>query len=379
MNKHSGKSELEHKIFTADTSLPIPNETDEQAYQRIWRKISAAIDNEGTDNISSIIDEMTYTASSDIVFNAYIAACLRKKSLINGKEFDIRLLMFPLIAHSAGESAVPSFVDMKTAGKIQEIITNSLDTLGRTSDIIIPTSRLLSVEQFEGENPQDLYEMLTGVASILANDGNRHSRRYVVLSEGLESEDRDELSFTHQNVNVAARIYPVILVTPSLESVNEPEIKMESLLRISDLLSLCGEDANTDNCMDQDARQIMLQIGLMPLTTPFIAEARLRSGIQYERLLANIQSIVDAATPCVSHACVCYSSSESLLRIIVTITLEGNEKREVELEMDLPNSYESYLYAERINQALVVLGLDKVELIFDDQTTGSTLYSGELH
>jgi hypothetical protein len=341
-----------------------PNETDQQAYDRIRLALCSAIDRFGTSVVRPHITTQAQRPKGNLIVNAYLSACLRRNVVVHGQECEIQLLMLPFTMQHADPRAVPTRVDSATCERIQRRLLEALVREGKKETLVIPADRLFSPLEFESEQPEAIHEALAHVALSVSSNMIGLLQSHVEYPPDDESASDDQFLY-HDDIVTAPKLLPLFVLSPLGEA--EPlAFSDEAVLsEISLILSLSPDETNSNRSSLVDAKQLGGTVRASTICNPFVAEKMICTEMIVTQLSLEILALTEQAEGPWSNTVIRYHDGAEHIHVQIYARDLNDEVNEYRLRYALRTGFSGKDIARQTFAKLFQSGLENLELISD--------------
>jgi hypothetical protein len=357
MQNNSKDSRTLNVNRSIDSIINLPaDETPHESYERLKIEIGNKIDVDGVDELSAAIHELDESTSSEIIINAFLAACIRRRVTIQNKDFDAQVVMLPVIIRNSDMHAMPSEIDAETSKIMQKYLMDELKAEGKKDSIIIPVNKLYTCIEFSNEQPEQMHKMLTAVTEGIKNNKPGYYQNFIVIPDDEIFED-DEM-FMDQGSYITFKLLPLILLSPVGDEFPKSLSNQILLNKLAGLIALCGQDNAQSN--SNASNQVGTQVSAMAIATPSTAEYSVRMSLVRQRLISEAGLALERSEDGFSEANLVYNGSEKVLKIDIKVHSGNNVALEVNLMLSMSNSYLTHKNMEILADDLRIIGYKHV-------------------
>jgi hypothetical protein len=357
----------------------MPNETNQEAYERIRKLFCAYIDVKGSAKLAEVVQGLAESEHGDVIVSAYMSACVRLNCTLRGVASELQIMMLPMMVRSSEFSSLPSEIDQITAAEVQRIIAQKLAGSPFAEALFIPSNRLLSCNEFEGEQPQTLQEILQGAAQAIHRTKKSLRHNYVSIPKNEQIGDVDDNLMFDGKTFITCRLMPFVVVQrldgPKINSFDYPD----ALQKIARAIEMSCEGYIEGEATLSDAQVIAPCVYTYAISNPFIAEALIQSKIGMEKLYFDVGQFIEDVKSDKVMASIMFAPLVGVVTIDLTKTGGEGQTVEAEFSIMLKHNHSSYIYIETLARNLRSMGVGLVHIEILDNMQNVSISSATLH
>lgn len=339
----------------------LPNETDQQAYERIRLALCSAIDKFGASNVLPHITRQAQTPKGNIILSAYLSACMRRRMTVHGQDCEVQLLALPVIFEHGDARAIPSRIDSVTCERIQRRLLEAFCKEGKKDTLVIPGDRLFSPLEFESERPESFHAALAHVADAVSRNKLGLLQSYIEYPDSDEPATTDRFLF-HGDTVFAPKLLPLFVLSPPEESLPAALSDARVTDDLAALLSMTVSERGPDGIENGFDSPIRARASTKPICNPFVAERAVCSEVMVRQLSLEVEELLSQQNSPWFSVVIRYNPRGERVYLQMYARAENNEINEYRYTLTLRPGYSTAAVALLAYHQLSALGVSDIEL-----------------